>query len=56
MREKKTREKGMFFRGTVGAECADREKGIKITEIGKVVQIAMIRVYSHAIIYVERGL
>ena len=29
--EIKTRKKGMFFRG---AECADREKGVKVAKMG----------------------
>ena len=36
MREKKPR-KGYVFQVCTGAECADREKGIKITENGKMV-------------------
>ena len=36
MREKK-RGKGVYMFSMVGGECADREKGIKITENGKMV-------------------
>ena len=43
-----------IFRGTVGAERADREKGVKIAKNGgKGIKIAMIRVLEMGL-YVKR--